>query len=376
MRSLPDHAQEELTRTILRAAVDQRSWQDVVDALHAASGGVQFDLVCATPEGDAYALFDGGGDPNYIRSYGDYYFRINPWAARWSKAPAGIVFTSPAILDRAELLRTEFYADWARLQENLIGGAGVILSSRGGHSFMLGATVRARRVETDEANCAQLLRSLLPLLRGAVEISSVMAARELDLLGARRHAAAEASLFALSAKGRIAAFNGAGALMLASPTGLVREGPGGQLVATDVRLEEMVRGLPSSGGAARPRLRSIRLGAGQEARGAHLVVLEPEAAAGLSVGWFGERTLASHLLIIEPPGAAADREGKLAATLRLTPAEAAVVVGLADGLGLGEIAEARRLSIHTVRNQLKAAMAKAGVRRQAELVRTVGGLLP
>lgn len=56
---------------------------------------------------------------------------------------------------------------------------------------------------------------------------------------------------------------------------------------------------------------------------------------------------------------------------RLSPAEADVAVGLANGSELSQIASRRGVSLHTARAQLAAAMTKTGVRRQAELVAAV-----
>ncbi len=56
---------------------------------------------------------------------------------------------------------------------------------------------------------------------------------------------------------------------------------------------------------------------------------------------------------------------------RLSPAEADIAVQLAMGADLDEIAEKRGVSLNTLRAQLAAAMGKAGVRRQAELVGAV-----
>jgi DNA-binding CsgD family transcriptional regulator len=53
---------------------------------------------------------------------------------------------------------------------------------------------------------------------------------------------------------------------------------------------------------------------------------------------------------------------------RLTPAERRAVQGLVDGLRTWEIAASLGLSVHTIRTQLKRAMAKAGVHSQAALV--------
>ncbi|WP_299346552.1 LuxR C-terminal-related transcriptional regulator [uncultured Maritalea sp.] len=52
----------------------------------------------------------------------------------------------------------------------------------------------------------------------------------------------------------------------------------------------------------------------------------------------------------------------------LTFAEAAVIDGFSAGKPLRAISEEKQVSIHTVRNQMKAAMAKLGVRSQIELM--------
>ena len=52
----------------------------------------------------------------------------------------------------------------------------------------------------------------------------------------------------------------------------------------------------------------------------------------------------------------------------LTPAEWRAMRGLASGLRPAEIADSLGVSVHTIRTQLKRAMAKAGVHSQAALV--------
>jgi DNA-binding CsgD family transcriptional regulator len=61
----------------------------------------------------------------------------------------------------------------------------------------------------------------------------------------------------------------------------------------------------------------------------------------------------------------------LRALYGLTPAEAKVAAGLAEGRTSAEIAARHSVSIGTLRNQLKAVFFKTGARRQAELVRLV-----
>jgi DNA-binding CsgD family transcriptional regulator len=58
---------------------------------------------------------------------------------------------------------------------------------------------------------------------------------------------------------------------------------------------------------------------------------------------------------------------------RLTPAEAAVAVAVAQGRDPRHLAETLRVSVSTVRTHLYRAMAKTGARRQADLVRLLLG---
>ncbi len=58
----------------------------------------------------------------------------------------------------------------------------------------------------------------------------------------------------------------------------------------------------------------------------------------------------------------------------LTPAEARAARGVAGGQTLDEIARVHRVSKETVRSQMKSALAKTGMRRQAALARLLAGI--
>lgn len=75
------------------------------------------------------------------------------------------------------------------------------------------------------------------------------------------------------------------------------------------------------------------------------------------------------VLVVTPlAGATAPNADILAGLFDLSPAEARVARGLVAGKTLEEIAADAKVAWSTVRNQLRAVMAKTGVRRQAELV--------
>ncbi|WP_405236184.1 helix-turn-helix transcriptional regulator [Lentisalinibacter orientalis] len=58
----------------------------------------------------------------------------------------------------------------------------------------------------------------------------------------------------------------------------------------------------------------------------------------------------------------------------LTPAEAQVAAAIAAGASLSELAEARGVSLETVRSQLRGVFAKVGVSRQSDLARVLSAL--
>jgi DNA-binding CsgD family transcriptional regulator len=73
----------------------------------------------------------------------------------------------------------------------------------------------------------------------------------------------------------------------------------------------------------------------------------------------------------DPDAVAGTLSQRLEAMYRMTPAEAHLAEALVNGQSLKQYAEARSTSMNTVRTQLKAAAAKTGAKRQADLVRIV-----
>jgi DNA-binding CsgD family transcriptional regulator len=85
---------------------------------------------------------------------------------------------------------------------------------------------------------------------------------------------------------------------------------------------------------------------------------------------FGEDAAAA-LVCSDPDAAMADMGQQLQGMFGMTPAEARLTEALVQGQSLRQYADARRVTMSTVRTQLKAATGKTGTRRQADLVRIV-----
>lgn len=92
-----------------------------------------------------------------------------------------------------------------------------------------------------------------------------------------------------------------------------------------------------------------------------------------TLGAFGSRTLA--MVFVHDVGRPAEVDAFVAATLfDLTPAEAAVAVGVARGRTPAQLAQDHGVSVTTIRTQLAAVFGKMGVKRQAELAGALAAL--
>jgi len=94
-----------------------------------------------------------------------------------------------------------------------------------------------------------------------------------------------------------------------------------------------------------------------------------------SMGAFGGKDLAL-VFLHEPVAPLASDPFVIASMWDLNPAEAQVMAGLGRGLSANELATQRGVSLATIRSQIKAAMAKTGATRQAELVSLLSGMPP
>lgn len=88
---------------------------------------------------------------------------------------------------------------------------------------------------------------------------------------------------------------------------------------------------------------------------------------------FGHRPLI--LTFVYDPGATRDFDPLIVReAFGLTPAEARVAVGIAQGSSADELATSHRVSLHTLRAQIQAVLRKMGADRQADIVRVLAGL--
>ena len=231
--------------------------------------------------------------------------------------------------------------------------------------------VRSERAgRYDEAEL-HLVRQLMPHLRNAVLLHRNL--YRLKTLAASAIAALDRvpmGIVLLTSSGRLMHANRR-AHELVHATAALRFEPSGCLKATTLAatgcLARLIRDAVGHGGR-QGRLTpggALRL-AGRDGRRLHLLV----TPLPLESSPF-EADAAAAIFCSDPDAAAGAVARHLECMFGMTPAEARLTEALVGGQSLRQYAEARRLAMSTVRTQLKAATAKTGTRRQADLVRIV-----
>ncbi|MCI5075337.1 LuxR C-terminal-related transcriptional regulator [Oricola sp.] len=364
-----------LTRLIYASAFDQTNWQTVLDEVHKATGGVCAHLFGYDIPGNlSLGLTASGYAPEFIDSYNAYYGALNSWAPGFSDGDVGVVLPSQWMCPKEDLFRTEFYNDWVLPQENVAAGGGAMLFKDTSRMLAFGGNIRLKDEEKLEGSWLRTVGLLLPHLQQAFEISRVVSgqALELDLLH-RRTMSDGGALMLLGGNGLLLFGNERSASMI-TEGGVLRDDHAGRVTFCDPQADAMLsvclRQLRDSGVApisatfecveAAPMARRYTCRAVRYVPEDH-----PASSFALLLGY-----LQSALLVtVSPAYSEAAAPDSFRLRHDLTESEMAIASGIADGLTLTELADLRSVSIHTVRNQLKAAMQKTGARRQAELVR-------
>lgn len=351
---------------IHRTALDSREWQTVLDLLARLSGGAHMHLFghdAATGEG---IKLDGAlYDPDFMRSYDEYYNRLNVWAPGYLKAQVGVPMSTRELLPQEQFERTEFYNDWIRPQEDILGGAGVMLARDGDRIVALGGNIRRKDVDRLEGEFVALLEMLAPHMRLALEVAQRVGELHVEREAILSGVAAGASVFLLSDDSTLVHANPAGHAALESGF-LVRYGPRSTLRLTHPKANEALQSALRKPAFARGGAMDISAsGAEIDLR---LIPVDPASLPRVPFPLlYHSRTLAA-VLVLSPRTQTPDPVSRVLQSFGLTDAETAVARELAQGLSLPEIAAKRGVSLNTIRNQTQSILTKSGAKRQAELV--------
>ena len=370
---MTDFGQGRIGEAIARASLDPSAWQGVTDAILEAfpgtkTGIVGYDTTIIRSIPAAYA----GYDPSYAPSYEAHYSHIVPRLDRWFGLPLGQVAHVWDIMTEEELLRSEYYNDWLRPQEDARQSAIAVLQRDPGRMFLITTQVEQRIADRVMAAVMETMRSIYPLMQHALEINRMMLGLRLDSTLLRLGMEPDgAAVLLLSAKAGILYTNAQAESLLAEGA-VIRHDHLGRLRFSDGHAATRLAALldPRSTG----RVASFQVRGAGRLQNVRLMRLAPDTLGEVGVPMLTTSPVPSLLLVLRPSSGGAEEAPLIAARLGLTRAEAEVALAITEGATVAEAAEVRGVSVHTVRDQVKAAMSKTGSRRQADLVRAVGGL--
>lgn len=267
------------------------------------------------------------------------------------------------------LPNTEFGADWLRPQ-NLFYALGGVVDRQGTVALKM-SFVRPRSAGAFDRDTLALWQAMMPHVQRAADLHRRLAGAE------QRCRDAEAALallptgvVLLNENGSVRFVNSSGRALLEQHRGLAIDGHG-HLVAAAIESNRLLQREVSV--ATHPMTLS----------GSHATVerrLRLRGAGGpldVTVAPLPTRSdrfvtrAAAVVFLSDPTTPATDLSGALMEEYRMTRAEARLTSALVGGTSLAHYAEQARLSMNTVRTQLRAASAKVGAKRQADLVRIV-----
>lgn len=365
--SLPD--------AIARAALDPEAWQGAMEAFAAEFPGANFvwvgyDLGVRQSLPTVYA----GYDPARVAEYRARFARSNPYLAFWDGLPVGRVVPSDALIPERDVLRTEFWADWLRPQGDLRHALGVVAVRDPGRLFLFNSHLERRAAEGLRDRLSRCMEELLPRMRHSLNVNRMMMGLRLDSQLLREGVEPEAAgVLLLGGSGAVLHANGRAKFLLEEGR-LLRCDRQGRLDLQDAAANARLQGALRL--VLRPGDLSFRLRtAGGEVQ-VRLIPITPEMLERLQLPRLLLAPSPALLVAVQEVQAPHDMVALLRERLGVTPAEAEIVLALAEGVTPAEIAERRGVSLLTVRGQIKSAMSKAEVRRQSGLVRVVAMLRP
>jgi DNA-binding CsgD family transcriptional regulator len=349
-----------LIEHIYEAGVRPEHWKTTLSQLATASNSTD-----ATMGGQTSAqiplLISANTDPDYVRSYAEYYHARNPMQRAVFNLPVGEVVLDGMVLGHQEFRGTEFFNDWCRPQGYLWGGA-LNLAAAGGWR----ATLMISGPEQHQAEELKLFRAVAPHLRRAFELNQVL--HDTRSLGLGAMAALEhvdRGALVVDRNGHIRPLNAIAERILSLQDGLYLQN--GQLSCA-IRSETMALGRA---------IASCERG-NIEASGASVIVTRSAERSPLTLlcipfpinqWWPGFDQQMAIIFVTDRDDRLGQRNQRLRARFGLTPAEAALAWEIAKSGGRQQAAANRGVSVSTARTQLSSIFDKTGVRRQAELVR-------
>jgi DNA-binding CsgD family transcriptional regulator len=352
------------------AAIGAQSWETALQGIADVTGSRSAQLTGVGHDGSVlFNVLTNIDSPAFYSMFAAT-ATINPRVKAASAAPILKVIAESDFITPEECRRDQFYQEVARALD--VPFMCFTKLERQEAAFIALGVIRSQKEEHITGQQREIFAALAPHVRTAVRAQLALESRGVTVLTGAMDTLS-IPVFVCDRTGRV------GSLTQAAET-LVTTGRGLQLKAGRLRTcwPEETKALDDAIEAAviwraqpGPAAVSTVVIRGRDLSTAPLV-LDVFPLPSLPY----QLTFASRVLVVAraPRGAKARRTAILQATYALTSAEIHITEYLVEGQSAEFIAAKRGVAVETVRTQIKAIMAKLGVRRQVELVVRLGEL--
>lgn len=361
----------ELTALIGACALDPSKWQSVLDRLSGSIGGLRtqmlgFDFETGTDLGLLYQGYAADAIDDYLNHYG----ASNVWMPGFIRHGAGVTVPSQAMATPEEVQGSAFYHEWVKPQEDVTAGGGVILFKDQNRMVALGGNIPSHLGARLQPQFLAVLDQISGPMQQAFEVNRALAGLSLEKYVAGQAASQINAIILLSPSGRLLYCNRVAEELIEVGTlmkmGFSRRPQFADPVAQTC-LDEALYRLSSRSPRTFP-VHACTLGQSFTAR---LLSIQSDALDYSPFGTLVGLDEPAFLLALTPTHRQHGIEALLVKRFGMTMAEAKVANAIAEGLSPREIAQRDALSVHTIRTQLKAAMAKTQSNRQVQLAAKV-----
>jgi DNA-binding CsgD family transcriptional regulator len=363
----------ELLEVLYSAPLQREQWERFLALVSQHTQSEASILLCANSRHTLSVSAQAGKVHFDEMVYSEQYAASDPIRGAIIKAaPRGVV-SDEELFPNEGLTRTDMY-------RTMLAANGIRYTSH----LLMAATVRRLEAITIARTCEQgpmpkdcnhLLNLLLPHVQKALEIRQVLGVAQQRLAGVEAMVDASATAtFLLTRQGRVLHSNAAAENLLRQADGLILHD--GTLTTAEGRLRDPLRKLfqdaavPVSPQWKTEPVRALALHRSPGKRPLQLL------ASALPTASRNRSNAELVLLVTDPECPVNYPDDVLHALYGLSPAQTEVANGLLTGYTLDEIASLRRVSLGTVRQQVKSILTKTGTRRQSDLTRLLMSLPP
>ena len=357
---------------IYESALDSSKWDVFCDEYYRLLGSPIQLTGHDFCKNQSLGLISAGYDKSLDVQFHDHYAQLNPWMHMNVTMPQGAIGFSDQALPREKLLETEFYNDWLKPQGGLIGGY-ALMAFRDSNCMIALTSAASKRFEASICEKVDpLLNQIAPHLTRSIELSRALA---LDKDNTQGNLTAQLynsryAIFTVRASGLIAWKNLAGENLLR--IGRALRSSNNYLTSRHSVVEDWIRKchLPTCDKQDKYTAEPIVLNCLLNGK---MVLHWHKICTETTETYFPDVILSDPivgmLVACGKTGLNSERNiHQIACSFGATPSEAKLAAALISGISLYEYAERQCISKHTVRNQMRALLAKAGVRNQQEFI--------